>query len=57
LTKMLPDRIVCDILSQQAASTYQMCQALLDEANARGGEDNTTVVLVRKELTKSHQER
>lgn len=57
LTKMLPDRIIRDIVSQPAASLHQMCQALVDEANARGGEDNTTVVLVRKELTKSHQER
>jgi PPM family protein phosphatase len=57
LTKMLPDRIIRDILSQPAASPHQTCRALVDEANARGGEDNTTVVLVRKELTTSHQER
>ncbi|MEP6888663.1 MAG: Stp1/IreP family PP2C-type Ser/Thr phosphatase [Nitrospirales bacterium] len=57
LTKMLPDRVIRDILSQPAAAPHQMCQALVNEANARGGEDNTTVVLVRKELTKSHQER
>ena len=57
LTKMLPDRIIRDILSQPAASLPQMCRALIDEANARGGEDNTTVVLVRNELTTSPQER
>jgi serine/threonine protein phosphatase PrpC len=57
LTKMLPDRIVRDILFQPAASPHQMCQALVDEANARGGDDNTTVVLVRNGLTKSRQER
>ena len=57
LTKMLPDRIIRDLLSQPAASPHRMCQALVNEANARGGEDNITVVLVRKELTKSHQER
>lgn len=56
LTKMLPDQIIRDILSRPAAPP-QMCQALVDEANTRGGEDNTTVVLVRKELTKSLQER
>lgn len=56
LTKMLPDQIIRDILSQPAAP-HRMCQALVDEANTRGGEDNTTVVLVRKELTKSLQER
>ncbi|MDQ6735290.1 MAG: Stp1/IreP family PP2C-type Ser/Thr phosphatase [Nitrospirota bacterium] len=57
LTKMLPDRIIHDILSQPAASLLQMCRALVDEANARGGEDNTTVVLVKNELTTSPQER
>lgn len=57
LTKMLPDRIIRDILSQPAASSFQMCQALVDEANAHGGEDNTTVVLVRKQLTRSYEER
>lgn len=57
LTKMLPDRIIRDILCQPAASLPQMCRTLIDEANARGGEDNTTVVLVRNELTTSPQER
>jgi len=57
LTKMLPDRIIRDILSQPAASLPEMCRALIDEANARGGEDNTTVVLARNELTTSPQER
>ncbi|HET7057523.1 MAG TPA: Stp1/IreP family PP2C-type Ser/Thr phosphatase [Nitrospiraceae bacterium] len=57
LTKMLPDRIIRDILSEPAASLLQMCRALIDEANAHGGEDNTTVVLVKNELTTSPQER
>jgi PPM family protein phosphatase len=57
LTKMLPDRVMRDIVSRPAAPPHEICQALVDEANARGGEDNTTVVLVRKELTTSHQER
>ena len=57
LTKMLPDRVIRDILSQHAASLSQMCRTLINEANARGGEDNTTVVLVRNALTTSPQER
>lgn len=57
LTKMLPDRIIRDLVSQPSASAIQICQALVNEANARGGEDNTTVVLVRNGLTTSHQER
>lgn len=57
LTKMLPDRIIRDILSQAAVPLPRLCRALIDEANARGGQDNTTVVLVRNELTTSRQER
>jgi PPM family protein phosphatase len=57
LTKMLPDRIIRDILSQPTASLLQMCRTLIDEANAHGGDDNTTVVLVKNELTTSPQER
>lgn len=57
LTKMLPDRIIRDILSQPGASVLQMCRTLIDEANAHGGDDNTTVVLVKNELTTSPQER
>lgn len=57
LTKMLPDRIIRDILSQPRASLLQLCRALINEANAHGGQDNTTVVLVKNELTTSPQER
>ena len=57
LTKMLPDRIIRDIVSQPAASLLQMCQTLINNANAHGGDDNTTVVLVKNELTTLPQER
>lgn len=57
LTKMLPDRIIRDILFKPSASARQICQVLVDEANARGGEDNTTMILVRNGLTTSRQER
>jgi serine/threonine protein phosphatase PrpC len=57
LTKMLPDRMIRDILSQPGASLPQLCRTLIDEANTRGGQDNTTVVLVKNELTTSPQER
>ena len=57
LTKMLPDRIIRDIVSQPAASLLQMCRTLINNANAHGGDDNTTVVLVKNELTTLPQER
>ena len=52
LTKMLPDRIISKILLHTEGGLFDAGRALVDEANARGGDDNTTVVLVRKELTK-----
>ncbi len=57
LTKMLDDREIRQILLQPAPTLLHSCQALVDEANKRGGEDNTTVVLVGNDLTTSRQER
>lgn len=51
LTKMLPDHCIRDILLQPVSRPIQSCQGLVDHANARGGEDNITVILVRKDLT------
>jgi serine/threonine protein phosphatase PrpC len=45
LTKMLSDRDLLSIV-QQAATLEAACQGLVDRANASGGEDNITVVLV-----------
>lgn len=46
LTKMLTDGEMLNILLQSQKSGLAACQALVDEANRRGGEDNVTVVLV-----------
>jgi serine/threonine protein phosphatase PrpC len=47
LTTMVPDHDIAGILLGSGADTAAAAQALVDEANARGGEDNITVVLVR----------
>ena len=47
LNKMLNDKDILDILiTMRAQSPEDKCQALIDETNARGGLDNTTVVLI-----------
>ena len=49
LTKMLNDEDILDILTaMRPQSPAQTCRALIDEANVRGGLDNTTVVLIAK---------
>jgi protein phosphatase len=57
LTKMIDDQDIRRILLQPATSLLDIAQALIKEANVRGGADNTTVVLARNELTTSRQER
>jgi serine/threonine protein phosphatase PrpC len=52
LTKMLPDPVIRKTLLHYSADLLQSCRALVNEANARGGDDNTTVVLTRNNLTK-----
>ena len=47
LNKMLNDEDILDILmTMRAHPPKRKCQALIDQANARGGRDNTTVVLI-----------
>lgn len=46
LTKMLDDRRIAELLTAGGADHTIRCAALIGEANRRGGEDNTTVVLV-----------
>ncbi len=47
LNKMLNDEDILDILMTTRPQTpEQKCQALIDQANVRGGLDNTTVVLI-----------
>lgn len=47
LNKMLKDEDIQDILVTTHPQTPEhQCRALIDQANARGGRDNTTVILV-----------
>ena len=50
LTKMLDDTIIGTILRQH--SPDQACRELVNAANTQGGEDNTTVILLKNDLTK-----
>ena len=47
LTDMVDDEGICDLLCHTHASLQDACQALVDAANAAGGRDNISVVLVR----------
>jgi serine/threonine protein phosphatase PrpC len=44
---MLGDDEIRETLNSRADDPEGACRALVDAANARGGEDNTTVVIVR----------
>ena len=47
LNKMLSDdQILGTLLTMRKKPPEQKCQALIDQANVRGGRDNTTVILV-----------
>jgi protein phosphatase len=46
LTRELDDAAIAAILARTAASLDLACQALIDAANAKGGHDNITVLLV-----------
>ena len=47
LTDMVDDEGICDLLCHTHASLQDACLALVDAANAAGGRDNISVVLVR----------
>lgn len=47
LTDMVDDEGICDLLCHTHASLQDACQSLVDAANAAGGRDNISVVLVR----------
>jgi protein phosphatase len=49
LTTMIPDEGISAILARSQGDVERAAQELVDEANARGGEDNITVVLLRFE--------
>ncbi len=46
LTTMLEDEDILKTLSSHSGDLEESCKALIDLANARGGDDNVTVVLV-----------
>ena len=47
LNKMLNDEDILDVLmTVRSHPTEQKCQALIDQANVRGGRDNTTVIVL-----------
>ncbi len=49
LTTMVPDARIARILGESDSDLARAAQALVDEANGNGGEDNITVVLLRLE--------
>jgi protein phosphatase len=49
LTTMVPDEEIAQVLADAAGDVDKGAHALVDEANARGGEDNITVVLLKFE--------
>lgn len=46
LTTMVPDEDIADVFRAAAGDIEKTAQGLVDEANARGGEDNITVLLI-----------
>ncbi len=49
LTKMLADDEILEVFLQNPKADPVLCQALVDAANRRGGEDNVTVVVIGEE--------
>jgi protein phosphatase len=49
LTTMVPDDEIARLLDESQGDVDKSAQALVDEANSRGGEDNITVVLLKFE--------
>jgi protein phosphatase len=47
LNTMLEDDEIRSLLAEHADDPRRACEALVDRANERGGEDNTTVIAVR----------
>jgi PPM family protein phosphatase len=46
LTKMLEEQDILDYMLASQGSPDEMCRQLIDAANARGGKDNTTVIVI-----------
>ena len=46
LTKMMTDKEITDTIASKTQSLEETCDALIKEANQRGGKDNVTVVMI-----------
>jgi protein phosphatase len=46
LTKMLSDGDILSIILMNRNNLEEGCRQLIDQANAQGGQDNTTVLLI-----------
>jgi protein phosphatase len=46
LTKMLEEQDILDCVLTSQRSPKEMCRQLIDAANARGGKDNTTIIVI-----------
>jgi PPM family protein phosphatase len=46
LTKMLEEQEILDYALAFQESPGEMCRQLIDDANSRGGKDNTTVIVI-----------
>lgn len=46
LTKMLEEQEILDYMLASQGSPDEICRQLIDAANARGGKDNTTVIVI-----------
>lgn len=51
LTNMLPDPVIVDIVTAHASNLEEACRRLVADANAQGGRDNISVLLVRYDGT------
>jgi protein phosphatase len=47
LTKEVSEPRLAELLSGDASDLQALCQKLVDEANAEGGSDNITAIVVR----------
>jgi PPM family protein phosphatase len=49
LTTMVPDRQIKALLRQAGEDVHMACEALVTQANAKGGKDNVSVILAQRE--------
>jgi len=49
LTTMVPDRQIKALLRQEGEDVHTACEALVAQANVKGGKDNVSVIVARRE--------